>query len=72
MGRRGLASAERLDRGQIARHQRKWLIAAAFAFAQQQHRTIVARIARQVESAQTPDRDNLALAQPPLRFGYAR
>jgi hypothetical protein len=35
-------------------------------------RSIVARIARQVKSAQTPDRHDLALAQPPLRLANGR
>ena len=57
---------------EVARHQGEWLIAAPFARAQALHGRGVARIAGQVESAESFDGQNLAGREAVARFGEDR
>ena len=77
MGRRGLEQrrligigdvADRFHGGQVARHHGEWLVAAPLARAQAGHRRRVARVAGQVESAQSLDGQDFAGGEPAARL----
>ncbi len=60
--------AERLNRFDVRRHQRKRFIDAAFTLAQRLHRFVVRRIAGEMKPAQPFYRDNLTLSQSITHF----